>query len=440
MNNKMKVLFVSGELIGADLCSRLKQEECDVRLYIEDESRRDCLDGMVEKTADWKKELNWVGKDGLIVFDDVGYGRMQDELRKEGYLVVGGSNDGDKLEKNRGYAQKVFASCGINSLETIDFCGIPSAIKHIRRNKGAWVIKQNGHSSAFTYVGQCEDGSDVIGVLESYRRHVMNKDISVISLQKKVEGLEIGVARYFNGQDWTGPIEINIEHKHLFNNGIGPMTGEMGTLMWFDDNEDNKLFKQTLSKLKPYLQESGFKGNIDINCIVNRNRIYPIEATARFGCPSTQLHAGMFLSPWKDLLLALARGDKHEVQYRKDYGIVVSVSIPPFPYKSISSEYYLKEVDILFKERLTEGELNRLHFEEVSLKRSNGKNNYCIAGSNGFILYVTGSGQTVQEAREAAYSLIDKIVIPKMFYRNDIGMGFIERERWPPKIGQSYKV
>ena len=42
---------------------------------------------------------------------------------------------------------------------------------------------------------------------------------------------------------------------------------------------------------------------------------------------------------------------------------------------------------------------------------------------------VTGVSETVQGAREKAYRLIDKIVIPKMFYRNDIGLKFIERDK-----------
>jgi hypothetical protein len=49
-------LFVSGELIAGDLAYRLKKEGCDVKLYIEDKSRRDCFDGMVKKTKDWRKE------------------------------------------------------------------------------------------------------------------------------------------------------------------------------------------------------------------------------------------------------------------------------------------------------------------------------------------------------------------------------------------------
>jgi cystathionine beta-lyase family protein involved in aluminum resistance len=36
------------------------------------------------------------------------------------------------------------------------------------------------------------------------------------------------VARFFNGNDWVGPIEINVEHKSFLNDNIGPLTAEMG--------------------------------------------------------------------------------------------------------------------------------------------------------------------------------------------------------------------
>lgn len=49
-------------------------------------------------------------------------------------------------------------------------------------------------------------------------------------LQEKVEGEEVVVARYFNGRDWVGPIEVSIEHKRMFPGGMGPNTFEMGSL------------------------------------------------------------------------------------------------------------------------------------------------------------------------------------------------------------------
>jgi len=40
-------------------------------------------------------------------------------------------------------------------------------------------------------------------------------------------------------------------------------------------------------------------------------------------------------------------------------------------------------------------------------------------------MVVTGVGETVEAARHEAYARVDKVVIPNMRYRNDIGVRFI---------------
>ena len=415
----MRVLFISGELIAGDLAYRLKLEGCDVKLYIEDKSRKDCFENMVVKTNDWRKELDWVGKDGLIVFDDVGYGETQDLLRRDGYNVFGGCELGDKIERDRVFGQMILKKCGMRAIETVDFNDIKSAIEYLKKHREAWVVKQNAHISALSHVGIMQDGSDVLSLLETYDKQL--PEGVAISLQKKVKGIEIGVGRYFNGNDWVGPIELNVEYKHLFDGNVGPMTGEMGTVMWYDADEKNKIFQNTLAKMKPYLKEINFRGDIDINCIINKNQISPLEFTARLGCPSTQLQMEFHVSPWKNLLLAIAQGKNYNLKYRKGFGVILSVAIPPFPYKSISNEYYLKNTKIFFNNKFTERDWKHIHFEEVAKCQGGGNGQYCVAGSNGYIIYVSGFGGSIDEARKRAYQLVDKIVLPKMFYRSDIG-------------------
>lgn len=423
----MRVLFVSGELIAGDLAYRLKQEGCDVKLFIEDKSRKDCFDNMVKKTDDWRKELKWVGKKGLIVFDDVLYGEVQDELRLKGYNVVGGSAGGDKLEKDRAYAQEVLSASGLkNILPTINFKNIQTAIDYIKKHPNTWVAKQNGHFGMFNYIGEKHDGSDVIGILKSYQIRGLDKHFG-ISLQRKITGVEISVARYFNGKNWVGPIEFGVEHKKFLNDDIGPLTAEMGTVMWYEENENIKLYRESLPKIKSFLQKINFKGDVAINFIVDKNHCYPLELTTRFGSPAIHLQMEIHQSSWKSFLLAVAQGKKTNLKYKKGFGIVVSMAVPPFPYIGLGQnniKYYPKSAPILFKEELTAAEKNRLHFEEVSNKISKKQDNFYIAGANGYILYVDGFGKTVEAARKQAYDLVNKIIIPKAVYRTDIGKKF----------------
>ncbi|MFZ2187895.1 MAG: hypothetical protein WAV46_04720 [Candidatus Moraniibacteriota bacterium] len=424
----MRVLFVSGELIAGDLAYRLKLEGCDVKLFVEHSEQKHCLDGFVDKTDDWKKELDWVGKDGLIVFDDVGYGKIQDDLRKEGYRVVGGSEGGDKLEQDREFGQKIFSQSGMNVVPIFNFETADEAAKFIMDQGGSWVIKQNDHQSALNYVGMLDDGSDVLGVLENYR--ILG--ITNLSLQRKLNGIEIAVGRFFNGADWVGPAEINIEHKSFMNGNIGPKTGEMGTLVWYVQDRENKLFDETLSRLKPYLQECGFKGTIDINCFVDHENVYPIEATARFGCPIIHLQSDMHLSNWSDFLGAVADGKDFDLKVQDGYGIILTIAVPPFPYGNEDgiNNFSAEGMRVLFSGDLSQDEKERIHFEGVSLEMEpNGSSQYVMTKNIGYAAFVGGVGKSVEFAQEQAYSLVKKMVVPKMMYRTDIGDEFVKKNK-----------
>lgn len=424
----MNILFISKDLSGADLCYRLKKEGHNVCLFVEDKDQAYNFEGLVDKTKNWKKELKWVGKNGMIVFDSTGYGRIQDDLRKEGYSVVGGSYYGDKLEHDRQYGQKILSVCGVDIIPTINFQNVKDAICFVKKNKGPWVIKQNGHVHAsFNYVSQLEDGSDTVSVLKNYSRNNKKECVS-IDLQKKKEGIEIGVGRYFNGNDWLGPVEINIEHKSLFNGDLGPKTYEMGTLLWYEEDEKNKLFQKTLAKMKNYLQQINFHGDVDINCIVNKYKAYPLEITARFGWPATHLHEEIHLSPWGEFLKAVADGKPYDLKYKKGFGIVVLISTPPFPYIVRSRKYYPQGIDIFFKKKMNEEEMGHIHLEEVSARKNKKDLQLYISSKTGFVFHVTEIGKTVKEARKKTYKLIDQIVIPKMFYRTDIGEKFMRED------------
>lgn len=408
-----------------DLCLRLKQEGHDVRIFIADRKIH-VYAGMLRRSKNWRKDLKWVGKDGLIIFDTTDFGKVQDRLRKDGYSVIGGCSFGDKIEDDRAYGQKILSICGVRIIPSKDFRDIDEAIRFVERNKGRWVVKQNGHvSKTFNYVGELEDGSDVIRVLQGYKKN-NGTDARHIELQQRVDGIEIGVGRYFNGKDWVGPIEMNIEHKALCNGGVGPKTFEMGTLMWFDENEQNRLFQETLGRLKQYLAYVDFRGDIDINCIVNEDGAHPLEVTARFGFPALQLQ--MALSDgvkWGDFLKAVADGRQYDFRYKKGFGLIVLLATAPFPYAFINKKDSSRLMPIFFRDGMTEEDMRSIHFEGVSRKK-NGE--YYIAWDTGFVMHVSGAAKTVRAARERTYDIVRKVVIPKMFYRTDIGLKFIETD------------
>lgn len=428
----MKILFISRDFSGASLCLRLHREGNEVRAFVADPLYGQILDGLVEKVASLDDGIAWVGRDGLIVVDDVGYGELQDRLRADGYAVIGGSAGGDLLENDRLLCQRVLEEHGVKTVPIHYFGHRDDAIRFVRHNPGRWVLKQNGQpDKAFCYVGKLPDGSDVLDLLEYYGRKTPH-DTSHFILQQHIEGVEIGVGRYFNGRDWLGPVELNIEHKHLFPGGLGPKTYEMGTLMWYDPDEGNRLFRDVLAPLAPYLRSIDFRGDFEINCIVNKQGAFPLEATSRFGYPADQLQTEFHCSPWGEFLGAVARGEDYRLEWRTGYGIVVLIALPPFPfYQCVERERPLPQgLQIHFREDPDEGELRHYHPEEATvLQDGQGRETWRTCSDTGYIMHVSGMGATVEEARDDAYRRIGNIVIPKMFYRSDIGVRFLEWDR-----------
>lgn len=424
----MNILFISDILFTGDFVRRLASEGNEIKVYIGDENNKANLENLIPKTDSWEDELGWVGKDGLIIFEDVGFGEEQERLRSEGYTVLGGSLLAEKTELDRVFGQEVLKKYGLNTLPVINFDSHEEAISYIENNQKEWVIKySNGHMTKhLCYIGKDSTGGDVISIL----KNTALLDLQVgakISLQEKVNGTEISIARYFNGNDWVGPIEYSLEHTHLFPGNIGPNVDEMGTLAWYDNDEEEPLYKKTLSLLKDFLSEANFRGDYAIDCIVNNEGIFPLEMTARLGSPIIHVQEQLNNSPFAEFLYAVAKGYDYSLDWKKGFGVVVACVTTPFPYPYSSHGDLVKGLPVYISSTATKEDLEGIHFDEIA-SRDGTYNNLYISGTSGSSIYVTGIGKTVEEAREIAYNRISKVSIPKMFYRNDIGADFMGKQ------------
>ncbi len=412
---KKNFLFVSWDGYIGDIAWQVVKEGHEAKYYIRNEDNQDIVDGFVPKTENWEKEIDWAD---VIVFDDVlGQGAIAQKLREAGKKVVGGTEYTDKLEDDRSFGQEELKKAGINILPYREFSSFDDAIEYVNNNPDRYVVKPSGEAQnikRMLFVGEEEDGRDVIQVLEAYKK-VSTEDIRVFQLQKKVTGVEIAVGAFFNGEQFVYPININFEHKKLFPGQIGPSTGEMGTSMYWGGV--NKIFNSTLLKLKPRLKEEKYAGYIDLNCIVNANGIYPLEFTARFGYPTIFIQQEGIQIPMSDFLYGLAEGTLSEFKVKKGFQVGVRIVVPPYPFEDQDTfERYSNNAAVLFKKQNHDG----IHIEDV--KNINGQ--WLVAGTSGVVLAVVGTGQTMKQAQNQVYARIKNILIPNMYYRTDIG------DRW----------
>lgn len=412
---KKKFLFVSNDGLIGDTAWQVLREGHEVRYFIDEKDNADIADGFVPKTDDWKKEIDWAD---TIIFDDVlGHGTHAEELRKKGKHVIGGTAYTDKLEDDRSFGQEELKRFGISIIPYSHFTSFDEAIDFVNEKPGRYVVKPSGEAQnmkSLLFVGEEEDGKDVLQVLDAYKRAFTDR-IKEFQLQKRVSGVEVAVGAFFNGKEFCMPINVNFEHKKLFPGNIGPATGEMGTSMFW--SLPNRIFNATLKKMEDKLKEENYIGYIDLNCIVNNNGIYPLEFTCRFGYPTIFIQQDSMITPIGDFLYELARGNMAKFKTKSGFHIGVRIAVSPYPFNDPETfQIQSKDTVIFFKKPSLDG----IHIEDV--KQVNKE--WLVAGSTGVVLVVVGSGPSMKQAKTQVYNRVKNILIPNLYYRDDIG------DRW----------
>jgi len=411
--------------LGA-LYMRLVADGHEVKVSVAEPLAQGTMAGLVEHTPSWERELDWVrasGDQGIILFENVARarGELQDRLRKDGFHVIGGSAYGDRLENDRAFAQRVLAGIGLQTAEVVEFNDVGSANKFIDEHPAKYVVKFNGpkFSSYDSYVGRLSDGADVRALLRTKLFfEEQAEDLSFV-LMEHVEGVEMGVGAYFNGEAFIGEACLDWEHKRFFPGNLGELTAEMGTIATFD--RSRKFFERTLKRMTPMLVAGGYCGYINLNTIVNARGIWPLEFTCRFGYPGFAVLSPLQQTRWGELFAAMV-SRKGNATMLPGFCAAIVLTTPPFPYDRVSVEEASVGLPVMFDGEFSEQDRDRLYYGEVGLV--NGQ--LVTSGLYGWTMVVTAVAGSIEQARCKAGELADRVIVPNVRYRRDIGSTLIE--------------
>ncbi len=416
---------------------RLMQAGHAVKVYVENTDYHDVYAGMLNFTTDWHSELAWIreaGSDGIILFESATKGDIQDALRLDGYQVIGGSAFGDMLEGNRQYGQQIMQEMGMPIANTYKFTDFDKAIAFIRQTNKRYVYKHNGANCERTrnYVSMTEDSADLITLLSHYKNHTdKNKSLDFV-LMDYINGIEVGVGAYFNGEQFLQPACLDWEHKHFFSGNLGELTGEMGTIVTYRGSE--MIFRQSLLKLESKLRESSYCGYINLNMIANAEGLWPLEFTSRFGYPGYSICAALQQDAWETLFRRMLKKSSLFIATRDGFAAGVVLNVPPFPY-SYGYEALSKGLPISFQPSFSESDKRHLHFSEVAKLNDD----LITSGVTGNVATAVGHGDTIEAARQQAYELAAKVIVPNIRYRQDIGANLVAKE-WQQLVDWGYVV
>ena len=390
----------------------LRREGHAVKVAVSEPLAAGTLAGLVERVGDWRAELAWLkqGPDlGIVLFESVseGFGALQDELRREGHHVIGGSAHGDRLENDRAHAQALLADLGFPAGHVWRFSDGAAAERFIAAHPGRYVLKFSGpgRSSHDNYIGQLGDGSDVRAMVGGAGAG------TDFILMRFIEGVEMGVGAYFDGERFLEPACLDFEHKRFFNGDIGELTGEMGTLATYD--RTGVFFRRTLKLVEPHLRGHGHVGYVNLNTIVNADGIWPLEFTCRFGYPGFAILHPLQRTGWSELFAAMIERGRPRFETRHGFCTGVVVTTPPFPYsrEDVAAPVGLPVI------LPTDADPDHHHFGEMG---HDARGQLVTSGLYGWTMVVTGVAPTIADSKAEAYARLGRIAVPNMRYRLDI--------------------
>ena len=409
-----RVLGIGPRAYLGDMYLSMGREGRDVAVCAEDPPEQRAFGGIIDFVPDWRDMLDWVGRDGVVMFERLGSGAVQEALRRDGYRVVGGSAYGDRLENDRAFGQSELRAVGLSIADSVAFDDVGRARAWLAANPGRYVLKHDDSAHA-TFVGEHPRGADVdfmLGRLGPCR----------VLLMPRLEGVEVGIGGYFNGRRFLRPACIDFEHKRFFPGELGEMTGEMGTLAGFDGSE--RLFEATLLRMERRFAEAGHVGYVNLNLIVNERGVWPLEFTCRFGNPGFAVLAALQTDGWGDLLDAMAGGERASFRTAPGWSVAIVLTIPPFPAWGVPAAPE-QDPPVFFHADPDEAEQRNHHF--VDMRREGGQ--LLAHKRSGHVMIVTGIGETVQAAQAAATARARNVIVPELRWRDDIGDRFLNGER-----------
>lgn len=410
----MKILGVGDYNSLGDMYWRLQRTGHDVRVCAREAEGRPILHGVLSHVDDWRRELDWI-RDGVIVFETATMGAEADSLRADGFNVVGGSEFSDRLELDRAFGQRVMRDVDMATAPNHSFDHFSDAIDFVTRHPGRYVYKLSDASAASTrnYVGVMNDGADLIGVLNMEIARYAGRSDPPFVLMNHLSGVEVGIGAYFDGEKFLEPACIDWEHKRFFPGDMGELTGEMGTVVSYRHSQ--RLFAQTLARIGEHLRAAGHHGYVNINTIVNDDGVWPLEFTCRFGYPGFAICDALHAEGWDSILTKMAKGGSRHLATRPGFSVGVVLTVPPFPHEYGYAE--LSRGSPIFFAQGSHADDDAFHLGEMEMIG----NQWVASGSLGYIMVITGTGDSIRSAQHGAYRHCENVVVANGRYRNDIG-------------------
>jgi len=373
--------------------------------------RSNDVDGLVEAAQKTKTDLVIVGPEAPLA---LGLANRLDDL---GIPVFGPSQAAAQIEASKGFALDLMKEVGVPCPEFHIFTDQTSALDHLKSHQGPVVVKADG-LAAGKGVLLCQNSEQgAAAVRECMSDRAFGEAGDTVVLEEYLSGPEVSVFAFCDGENLS-PLVAACDYKRLEDGNHGPNTGGMGSFAQPDfwNAELAAQIEQTI--MRPVLQAmaergSPYKGVLYAGLMLTGAGPKVLEFNCRLGDPETQVVMPLLASDPLELMLACAEGNLGQTQVRwetKSYVGVVMVS-GGYP-NQYETGFEISGLDI-------DGPEDTMVFHAGTQLGDGGASGLPVT-AGGRVLTVVGGGNSIESAREGAYSRLKQISFKNARWRRDI--------------------
>lgn len=371
-------------------------------------------DAVVRFCREREIELVLIGPEAPLVTG------LTDTLISAGIPVFGPTADAARLEGSKGFTKDLCARYGIPTAAYGRFADADRAKDYVRKVGAPIVVKADGLAAGKgVTIAMTEE--EAYAAIDECFSGVFGSAGAEVVIEEFLQGEEASFFCLCDGKTAL-PFGTAQDHKRVGEGDVGPNTGGMGAYSPAPVMTEEMVARTMREIIEPTLNgmaEMGtpFVGVLYAGLMITENGPSLIEFNVRFGDPECQV----LMPRLKDDLLALMKGAVDgqlahmSARWRDEAALTVVLAANGYPGKAEKGSPIMG--------------LDGAAFENTQIFHAGTAiNDGRIVANGGRVLNVTGLGETVTKARDAAYRAVDRIDWPGGFCRRDIGWRAITRE------------
>lgn len=339
---------------------------------------------------------------------------LVDKFEAADIKAFGPSGGAAQLEADKAFAKQLMRSSSVSTAEGRAFDRYSDAKAYIASRDEPVVIKAAGLAKG-KGVFVCDDPADGILVAEKIMCDgIFGTAGSKIIVEDKLLGEEASILAFVDGRN-IYVMESSQDHKAIGDGDTGPNTGGMGAYSpapVVTDELMNHITREILVPVVDGMNRNGtpYKGVLYAGVMITGGGPRVLEFNVRFGDPETQPILARLKSDLLEVLLAVCEGTLDQVTLEWDRRPAVCVVMASGGYPG---EYEKGKKIIGIEEAQKVQDVIVFH---AGTKNTNGD----IVTNGGRVLGVTALGDTIRQAKEKAYTGVDKIKFEGAYCRRDI--------------------